>query len=94
MAEHSYADALTVAHMWEWVTTGERLAGYSSGGHTVGWNDPVVQDPVVAPRPAAPRAANTRTHAHARTHTHAHAHILSGPPCSSTRRRERERMSA
>lgn len=48
MAEHSYADALTVAHMWEWVTTGERLAGYSSGGHTVGWNDPVVQDPVVS----------------------------------------------
>jgi hypothetical protein len=27
MAEHSYADALTVGHMWEWVTTEERMNG-------------------------------------------------------------------
>jgi len=34
MAEHSYADALTVAHMWEWVTTEERMKG---GMYKVCW---------------------------------------------------------
>lgn len=27
-AEHSYADALTVAHMWEWIMTGERKESF------------------------------------------------------------------
>mmetsp|Transcript_89030 Transcript_89030/g.237497 ORF Transcript_89030/g.237497 Transcript_89030/m.237497 type:complete len:562 (+) Transcript_89030:515-2200(+) len=44
MAEHSYADALTVAHMWEWVTTGERLTGYAPDGHVVGFNDASAQE--------------------------------------------------
>ena len=41
MAEHSYADALTVAHMWEWVTTEERQNGgmYGDDGHCKGYFD-------------------------------------------------------
>jgi len=41
-AEHSYADALTVAHMWEWVTTEERMAGgmYREDGHCKGYDEP------------------------------------------------------
>ncbi len=43
-AEHSYADALTVAHMWEWCTTGERKGGYEPGNeHTIGWSDPNIE---------------------------------------------------
>lgn len=43
-AEHSYADALTVAHMWEWVTTGERMDGYNKDKtHVVGYGDPSLQ---------------------------------------------------
>ncbi len=43
-AEHSYADALTVAHMWEWCTTGERLEGYTKGNeHAVGWDDSTLE---------------------------------------------------
>mmetsp|Transcript_14066 Transcript_14066/g.32428 ORF Transcript_14066/g.32428 Transcript_14066/m.32428 type:complete len:799 (-) Transcript_14066:91-2487(-) len=41
MAEHSYADALTVGHMWEWVTTEERYKGglYRDDGHCKGFDD-------------------------------------------------------
>jgi carnitine O-palmitoyltransferase 1 len=41
MAEHSYADALTVAHMWEWVTTEERMNGgmYRDDGHAKGYQE-------------------------------------------------------
>mmetsp|Transcript_6004 Transcript_6004/g.15276 ORF Transcript_6004/g.15276 Transcript_6004/m.15276 type:complete len:798 (+) Transcript_6004:392-2785(+) len=49
-AEHSYADALTVAHMWEWCTTGERAEGYEPGNkHVVGYNDPNVEHIQVPP---------------------------------------------
>jgi hypothetical protein len=42
-AEHSYADALTVAHMWEWVTTEERMAGgmYREDGHCKDYDAPL-----------------------------------------------------
>jgi len=45
MAEHSYADALTVAHMWEWVTTEERMNSgmYRDDGHCKGYEDAAVE---------------------------------------------------
>ena len=49
-AEHSYADALTVAHMWEWVTTGERLQGgiYRDDGHCRGYGDSAFEQVALA----------------------------------------------
>lgn len=51
MAEHSYADALTVAHMWEWVTTEERMKGgmYRDDGHSKGYEDTGVEQVKLTP---------------------------------------------
>ena len=80
MAEHSYADALTVAHMWEWVMTGERLCGYGPDGHAAGWGDPAAQDPVVRRHPSHARAhARARTRARTHTSTAHSSHRLTAP---------------
>mmetsp|Transcript_59715 Transcript_59715/g.141984 ORF Transcript_59715/g.141984 Transcript_59715/m.141984 type:complete len:801 (+) Transcript_59715:97-2499(+) len=50
-AEHSFADALTVAHMWEWCTTGERLQGgiYREDGHCKGFEDTAFEQVALKP---------------------------------------------
>ena len=49
-AEHSYADALTVAHMWEWVLTGERKESFEEkkrehNKHVIGYTE-ALKNPV------------------------------------------------
>mmetsp|Transcript_854 Transcript_854/g.2270 ORF Transcript_854/g.2270 Transcript_854/m.2270 type:complete len:809 (+) Transcript_854:119-2545(+) len=51
-AEHSYADALTVAHMWEWVMTGERKESFEDkarekNNHVVGYTEAMKNPPKV-----------------------------------------------